>query len=179
MSKFQKFKKVIACFLVTAICFSSIAVDAYAASYTSSKSDTDTDKSFSTEGTLKDSTNLNIYYNDYWWYSKASVKTKGISKFVFNKKSTSYSTKLIEHTLSSHMSGLSFSTSVGSTTNISCTIKDNIATYSTNDAYFSYSFTTYASCWNQKYRQESSVKYKIMNGNSSKGTVMLTTTITW
>jgi hypothetical protein len=86
---------------------------------------------------------------------------------------------MVYHTLSLTMSGINFSATIGDSSNVSCSIANNKATYSTDDAYLSYNCTIYARCWTGSYMQESTVKYKIMSGSTSKGTVILTTTIDW
>ncbi len=163
---------------VVAMSMSICNVDAYAktVSCTAKESDTDYDTSKSTYGELTDSTKLTIKFNDSWWYSKASVKSDGVSEVTFNKKNTKYTMYVTSHKITTYMAGIGFEVSCSDATG---SINDNVAVFECDDAYFSYTIRSYARCWTGTYEQESSAKYKLMLSEKSNGTVLLNTKLEW
>lgn len=174
-----KTKKIIAVLLSIVVCISSNVVDTYAMSCTAKKACKDTDTSFSTLGTYQDSTNLDINFYEYWWYAKATIKSDGVAQFNYNKKSTNYICEFQGQTLKFYMSGIGMEATVGTGgSSVKLTKSGNTASYTTDDEYFSYSVNMSSRCW-VDYEQEGAATYKIKDGNKSKGTVLLTTSIVW
>ena len=161
------------------ICMVTPVADVYAMSTTSKQSDKDKDTTFSTLGVLEDSTTLSIDFNANWWFSKASVKTKGLSYCTFNKKSTPYSFEFEKQQLKLQMDGIGTDISVGSDAGIAFSFNDGVAMIETDDRYLSYSYTMYARCWDGNYRQDCTARYRITEEGKSKATVILQTNIRW
>ncbi len=174
-----KTKKIIAVLLSIVVCISSNVVDTYAMSCTGKKACKDTDTSFSTLGTYQDSTNLDINFIEYWWYAKATIKSDGVAKFTFDKKSTNYTYEFLGQTLTFYMSGIGMEATVGTGgSSVKLTNSGNSASYTTDAEYFSYSVKMSSRCW-VDYEQNGSAKYKIKDGIKVKGEVLLLTSIEW
>lgn len=138
----------------------------------------DSDTSFSTIGTLQDSTTLTININS-WWYGKSYVESEGVSSCSFGKKNTNYTCEFVSHTISTYMSGVLAEATISGSPSVTLENKDNIATYTCTDMYWSYHIKTTARCWTATYEQQSTARYKIMSGGKSIATVDLLTVISW
>ena len=138
----------------------------------------DSDTTYGTIGSLLDSTTLTITINS-WWYGNSSVVSKGYTSCSFGKKSTNYTWKFIEHTISTEMNGLLCSATISGSSSVTVSSNSNINKYKCDDPYWSYHIKTTAKCWLADYEQQSTAQYKIMYGNTSKATVSLLTIIKW
>lgn len=177
--KLHAMKKGIALMLIVIMGFSTSVSSASAATkYKVTREDNVSKTASSTVGTLTDSTTLNITMSS-WWYSKSKIKSSGTSNFEFQKQSTNYTCEIQYHKIILSMSGLSFSATVSSSPSVSVTTKNNRATYTCTDARWSYVFNASANCWTGSYTQESQIQYQIRKGNTSMGTVTLSTEIEW
>ncbi len=178
--KISMLKKFTAVTMAATMSLSSANIDAYAKTIHAFDSDSDYDYTKNTIGMLIDSSELEIDYNPLWWYSRATITSDGVSKFDFNKKNNkSYTAEVVEHTVTAKMPGTSFSATFGGSSGVSCEKSSNVVTYTTDDEYFSYTFSTSTKCWSQEYIQKSSVQYKIMEGSKKKATVLLETKFDW